>query len=279
MLFKKQQAVLLIFIFITSVSFAQSQVNFTNDGIEKIELQSIQSIIRVYNDVIIARTEIKLNNQSSKEVWLNFNEGPFKFFDFQDSVEITMNGSSNISDVEHVYIGKGENFLTKIEGYKLKNFSIEFSMNELKQFEGRINSGQIFIQLMDNLKIQNITDLLPENVFITDGNNLLLRKFENLEPDTLTNVRFNFLPLNDSSANNTQNWNLLFDSIKREDTRLLSINTKYRNSNPYETTPERSIGIVVLFIMGTAFTMFLLAWIGVKSYQFYLRKTNQSKKV
>ena len=276
MLFKKQQAVLLIFI--TSVSFAQSQVNFTNDGIEKIELQSIQSIIRVYNDVIIARTEIKLNNQSSKEVWLNFNEGPFKFFDFQDSVEITMNGSSNISDVEHVYIGKGENFLTKIEGFKLKNFSIEFSMNELKQFEGRINSGQIFIQLMDNLKIQNITDLLPENVFITDGNNLLLRKFENLEPDTLTDVRFNLLPLINSSAKTTQNWKVLFNNIKKEDARLLSINTKYRNSNPYETTPERSIGIVVLFIMGTAFTMFLLAWIGVKSYQFYLRKTNQSKK-
>lgn len=250
-----------------------SQTNL-NEQAKRISLDRVNVFIQVYQNGIVFRTDLYLNNHESGNSKLNLNDDKFRFVnETPDSVCYKIN--SNQTDSTTITLNNGVNLIQKSEIYLVKDADIKtrkvnYLFEKEAQWFGRISSGYIFIQLMDGLNIDEIKNLLPENAFVFDGNKILMRKFVNLKPDTISNVRFEFTP-NHFVANQKTDFNNLFSVILKADATELSNETKYRNANPYEPTPESSIGLSFLIILGASIGILILTIVGYYFYKIFRR--------
>ena len=246
---------LLVFWFLIISNIISAQSN--NSAQQNIFLQRVTTFVQVFNHAIVCRTDLQLNNPD------NTTEIPDSVFSFilSDTTEVICNGTRA---EKNIFLTGGVNNIQVFEKYSGDSNHFFYNCAKWKNWRGKIDEGKIFVQLMNGKQIDCIQNLLPADVFVSDGSTIIMRAFKNLEPDTLSNVHFDFCNGVSKTLLSTA---AQFDSLQHANANLLAMKTKYRSDNAYEVTPERSIKMVFLFIAGTAVVIIILTIIGFQLYK------------
>ena len=248
-----------VFCFLIISNFIFAQEN--NSTQQNIFLQQVTTFVQVFDDAIVCRTDLQLNNPD------NTTEIPDSVFSFilSDTTEVICNGARA---EKNIFLTSGINNIQIFEKYSGDSNHFFYNCAKWKNWRGKIDEGKIFVQLMNGKQIDCIQNLLPADVFVSDGSTIIMRAFKNMEPDTLSNVHFDFCNGVSKTVLSTA---AQFDSLQHANANLLAMKTKYRNDNAYEVTPERSIKMVFLFIAGTAMAIIILTIIGFQLYKLWNR--------
>lgn len=136
------------------------------------------------------------------------------------------------------------------EGYdRSQDNGFTYILETGKIWKNKIESGNIYIKLMDNLSINDIYGVLPENVKYKD--NLLLYSFNNLEPEPSNNLVIRYKKYNENFnfTNYLLNYKKYYDDIDKAQYTQLTNDFIKINKNDFSPPNYSSLFFLVVILV------------------------------